>query len=147
MKSKSEVVINAPRERVLELWHSFEDQKKWQKGLESLEFKNGKPGYIGTQINYSYKLGRKKLNLQETLLKNNLPTEYQVLQESKGVISRQNHYITEPEPGKTLWTTVTETRFQTLGLRVIGWLSPGLFQREQQRTMEAFRDHVEQQSR
>jgi hypothetical protein len=143
MKNKAEVVIHAPREKVLELWQSFEDQKKWQKGLESLELRNGKPGYIGTQTHYSYKMGRRRLNLQETLIQNNLPTEYQVLQESDDVVSRQKHYITEQEPGKTLWTTVSDTRFQSLGLKVISWLSPGLFQKEQQRTLEAFKAYVE----
>jgi len=143
MKSKTEVVIHAPREKVLEMWQSFEDQKNWQKGLESLEYRNGKPGYIGTQLHYSYKLGRKRLDMQETLIQSNLPTEYQVLQEAEGVINRQKHYITEPEPGKTLWTTITETRFKRWGLRFMGWLSPGLFEREQQKIFEAFRDYVE----
>lgn len=144
MKSKTEVLIQAPRDKVLEMWQSFEDQKKWQKGLESLELRNGKPGYIGTQTYYTYKMGRKRLDMQETLIHNNLPSEYQVLQEADYVISRHKYYITEPEPGKTLWTTISETRFQSLGLRFMAWLSPGLFEKEQQKTLEAFRDYVEQ---
>ena len=44
MRYKTEVIINLPRDRVIELFDSFENLKEWQEGLLSHDHVSGEPG-------------------------------------------------------------------------------------------------------
>ena len=44
MKYQVEITLDIPRERVIELFDSFDNLKKWQPGLEKVEHTSGEPG-------------------------------------------------------------------------------------------------------
>ena len=47
MKYKVEVIINIPRDKMLELFQDMKFMKKWQEGFESLTHLEGTPGEVG----------------------------------------------------------------------------------------------------
>ena len=49
MQYQMEVIINLPRERVIDFFDSFENLKEWQEGLVSHEPISGEPGQAGRQ--------------------------------------------------------------------------------------------------
>ena len=70
MKYTCEILINLPRARVLELFDSSENLKKWQPGLLSLTHLDGKPGEEGARSELVYEGRKGDLVMIETILNN-----------------------------------------------------------------------------
>lgn len=85
MKYTSEIEINLPRERVIELFDNQDNMTKWQSGLISFEHVEGEVGQEGAKSNLKYKMGKREIEMVETITKRNLPDEFFGTYETKGV--------------------------------------------------------------
>ncbi len=114
MKYSTEVTINLPRARVIELFDSTENLYKWQEGLQSFEHVSGEPRQEGAKSSMVYEARKGELPMTETIITRNLPEEFHALYEAKGVYNEMYNYFSEEEAGRTVWRTESVFRFRGL---------------------------------
>lgn len=142
MKYSNDVVINAPRAEVIRLFDSAENMKYWQKGLVSCEVISGKSGEVGSKSELKYRMGKRGVEMIETITEKNPPEEFHANYETKGIFNIQKNFFTE-EGGKTRWTS--ESEFQCSGfMKVISFFfGKSTFKKQSQVYMDDFKSFAE----
>jgi carbon monoxide dehydrogenase subunit G len=143
MKYTTHIIIDLPLEETIAKLDNPENMKFWQKGLQSYEQLSGKAGEEGAQMNLHYKMGRREIDMVETIIKKQLPNEFHTTYDAKGVHNVQKNYFTTVEGNKTQWTSVSEFRFDKPGLRLMSWLVPGVFKKQSKKYLEDFKSFAE----
>ena len=114
MKYTSEVTIDIPRARVIDLFDSTENMYKWQVGLKSFKLVSGDPGQEGAISEMVYEGRKGDLAMTEIITKRNLPDEFHGIYKARGVNNEMYNYFQESAPGSTIWRTVSVFRFRGL---------------------------------
>ena len=141
MKYKTEVMINAPRDKVIAQFDDPENLQKWQEGFVSMEHISGEYGEAGMVSALKYDTNGRKMELTETIESRNLPDEFIAIYETKGVWNRHENYFYE-EGEQTRY--VTDTEFKCTGfMRLFTLFLPGMFKKETLKQMNAFKAFVE----
>lgn len=122
MKYTCEILINLPRARVLELFDSSENLKKWQPGLLSLTHLDGKPGEEGARSELVYEGRKGDLVMIETILNKKLPEQFHMAYKARGVYNTVENWFLEKEPGITLWRSVNVFRFRGIMMFMVPFM-------------------------
>ena len=86
--------------------------KKWMEGLQSFEPISGTPGEVGSKSRLKFKMGKREIEMIETITAKNLPEEFTATYEAKGVFNIVKNSF-EPLPNnKTKYTTEQEFQFK-----------------------------------
>ena len=67
MKYTLEIDIHLPREKVIELFDNPDNMKHWQPGLLSFEPLSGTPGTVGAKSQLKYLMGKREIEMVETI--------------------------------------------------------------------------------
>lgn len=145
MKFKQRIEINLPREKVIELFDNPDNMKHWQPGLVSFENISGTPGEVGTKSLLKYKMGKRDVEMIETITKRDLPDEFSGTYEAKGVWNEVKNYFIETSPNKTEWVSENEFKFNGF-MKIIGLVMPGTFRKESYKYMKLFKEFTERTS-
>ncbi len=142
MRYKLEIAIELPRERVIELFDSFDNLKLWQEGLVSYEPISGEPGQPGAKTRLLYEMGRRRVEMVETIITRNLPDEFSGTYDASGVhnIVRNTFY---DEGDSTRWTLETEFQFSGFMRIMSFFMGSGRFREQTRKTMESFKRFAE----
>ncbi len=142
MRYKTEVIIALPRDRVIELFDSFENLKEWQEGLISHDHISGTAGQPGAKTNLVYMMGSRRTEMIETITVRNLPDEFSATYDAKGVHNIVRNYFHD-EGDTTRW--VLDSDFQFNGyMRIMSLFMPGgMFKKQTRKTMEDFKKFAE----
>lgn len=142
MKYTSEIEINRPVERVIELFDNPDNMGKWMKGLQSFEPISGKTGHVGAKSRLKFKMGRREIEMIETVTVRNLPEEFSGTYEVKGVFNIvKNKFVSLPD-NRTKY--ISEQEFQFKGfMKIIGFLMPGAFKKQSMQYLIDFKNFVE----
>lgn len=144
MKYTVETEINLPITRVVELFDDPENLKHWQPGLISFEPISGTPGQTGAKSKLKYKMGKREIEMIETITVRNLPQEFSGTYEAKGVFNIVKNYFRPVSDNKTKY--INETEFQFSGfMKLIGFLMPGAFRKESEKYLRQFKEFAEKQ--
>lgn len=144
MKYQNEIGLDLPVNRVIELFDNPDNMKHWQPGLESFEHLSGTPGQPGAKSRIKYKMGKREIDMIETITKRNLPEEFAGTYETKGVYNLISNKFIPVGPNKTKW--VTDTEFQFSGfMKLIGFFMPGAFKKQSQEFLQNFKNFAERQ--
>lgn len=143
MKYTCTVEINAPLEKVVQLWQNEENFKEWQDGFQSIEHLSGTPNTKGAKSKIILQDNR-KIELLETIISVNLPHEktasYQHIHMTNTQISRFH----KTDLTTTLYTSEVEyTKFNGFVIKLFAWLFPGKFKAQSQKWMDQFKEFVE----
>ena len=122
MKYTTDILINLPRETVIELFDNPENLHKWQPGLKSFTHLEGKAGEVGARSELIYESRKGDLVMTETILARQLPEHFQMAYKSRGVYNVVENWFTEKEPGLTLWRTVNFFRFSGLMMLMVPFM-------------------------
>lgn len=144
MKYTNEVIIDLPLQKVLELFDSEENMFKWQPELISFEHVSGDKGEVGAKSNLLYKMGKREVEMVETIIKKDLPGEFNFTYEAKGVWNEMKNSFVEVDPSKTKWISHSEFRFSGF-MKLIGFLMPGSFKKQSQLALDRFKAFAESQ--
>ena len=144
MKYSNEVIINLPVQKVIELFDNPANLPKWQKGFISFEPISGTPGQPGAKSKLKYKMGKREIEMTETIIKRNLPAEFHGTYEAKGVYNRQKNFFTSVSENRTKWVSESEFKFSGM-MRWMGWLMPGLFKKQSQKYLDDFKEFSEKE--
>jgi uncharacterized membrane protein len=141
MKYTCEILIDLPRDHVLQHFENLEAMSKWQTGFISLEHVSGEPGQQGAVSTLRYEMNGRKIEMTETITSRNLPDEMSMTYEAKGVVNYIRNLFSEAG-GQTRW--VAENEFQLSGfMAVMGFFGKGQFIKQTQNDMERFKVYAE----
>jgi len=145
MKFTQSIEINLPREKVIELFDNPDNMKHWQPGLISFENISGILGEVGTKSLLKYKMGKRDVELIETITNRNLPDEFSGTYEAKGVWNEVKNYFTEISRNKTKWVSESEFKFSGF-MKIMGLVMPGAFKKESYKYLKLFKEFAESAS-
>jgi len=142
MQYSTEVEINKPIDRVIELFDNSDNLKEWMDGLQSFEHISGTPGQPGAKSKLKFKMGKREIEMIETITVRNLPQEFSGTYEAKGVFSStKNSFL--PLPGeRTKYVAENEFKFSGF-MKIIGFLMPGAFKKQSMKYCNDFKNFVE----
>ena len=142
MKFTVKIKINLARNKVIELFDSTENLKKWQPGLLSFEHQSGTPGEVGAKSRLQYKMGKREIEMVETITVKNLPDEFSGIYEAKGVWNEVKNYFYKVDKNTNKW--VSENEFRCSGfIKIIAFFMPGSFKKETMKYLEYFKEFTE----
>jgi hypothetical protein len=143
MKYRCELVVNVPRSKFIELFDDPAKMLKWSPGLQKFEPISGTPGQPGAKSRLVYGMGKREIEMIETVVKRNLPEEFSGTDEAKGVRNIvENHFYDEGR--STRWVMGTEFTF-TGFMKLMSIVVPGIFKKESIKHMTAFKNFAESQ--
>lgn len=143
MKYTIVLIVELPLEEFIKKFDNTDNMKHWQRGLVSAEHISGNPGHYGAKMKLSYKIGKREMELIETVTHRNLPYEFHGTYDTKGVHTIQENYFEETPEGYTKWTSKSE--FLPLGFTM--WLMthimPRAFKKQSLQYMKDFKNFAE----
>ncbi|MAS36706.1 MAG: hypothetical protein CL610_22065 [Anaerolineaceae bacterium] len=143
MQYTTEITINLPRQRVIELFDDPDSLQKWQPGLKSFEHLSGEPGQPGAKSKLVYDMNGRKIEMIETITRRDLPDEFSGTYDAPGVHNVIVNRFYEAGPNQTRWVTENEFNFNNLLMRLMGMLMPGSFRKQTQQNMNDFKAFAE----
>lgn len=136
--------IDAPRDRVTQLFVDPTHFSDWINGLERYEVVSGEAGQTGAKAELRTVEGSKTYDMTETIEENQLPDGITMFYEVDGVLNRVVNRFSEPTAGVTRWVSENEFKFQ--GARRALNLIPFVFKGQTVRDMARFKEFVEGRS-
>lgn len=146
MQYNSKITLDVPREKVIAYFDNIDNMQYWQEGLISYEHLEGNPGQPGAKTLLKYKMGKREIEMVETITVRNLPDEFSGRYEAKGVWNEVKNFFHE-EGEKTRWITENEFIFQHFFMKLMGFLMPGAFKKQSMKYLEDFKSFAEKKYR
>lgn len=144
VKYESEIMINLPRARVVELFDDPANLPKWQKGLQRFEPISGTPGQPGAKSKLVFDMNGRTLEMTETVLTRNLPHEFSASYEASGVLNVGKNFFHEAGPNQTRY--VSEQEFQFSGMmKLVAFFMGGSFKKQSLAYLQDFKTFAEAQ--
>ena len=142
MKYSQEIIIDAPIQKVIQLFDDPNQMDKWMKGLISFEHLSGTQGQPGAKSKLKFQMGKREIEMIETITVRNLPHEFSGTYDAKGVHNIVKNYFEEISENQTRYTT--ENEFQMKGfMKIMAWLMPAAFKKQSMEYLVNFKNFVE----
>ncbi len=143
LKYTCEITINKPREEVVRLMDDPSNMKHWQPGFISLDHLSGTPGEKDAKSLLKYKMGKRDMEMTETIAERSLPDTFSAIYEAKNVWNQQVNRFTEVDANTTKW--VSESELKMSGpMKLMAWLMPGMFKKQSQQYLAHFKAFAEE---
>jgi hypothetical protein len=137
-----DITINLPREDVIALFDNTDNMTKWQPDLISFEHMSGEAGKKGAKSRLNYKMGKRNIEMVETITKNDLPNELSGTYAAKGVFNIISNRFETLDSNQTKW--ISENEFQFSGfMKIIGLFMKGSFPKQTLKVMNQFKKFAE----
>ncbi len=142
MKYTCSVDIDQPLQKVIDLFDNPDNMKHWQPGLLSFEHLSGDPGEPGAKSRLHYKMGKRDIEMTETIIERDLPRMFSSTYEANGVLNIQKNTFVPVDEQTTRYVSENEFRFSGF-MKIMGWLMPGAFKKQSQKYMDQFKEFAE----
>lgn len=143
MKYEVDIVIDLPKEEVAKLIEDPNNLAKWQEGFIEMKHLSGEPGKKGAKSLLKYKMGKREIEMTETIEAINLPNSFTMIYESKMAWNRHDDKLIDLEGGsKTHWLAHNEFKFKG-GMKLFAWMMKGSFKKMSCKYMENFKNFAE----
>ena len=144
MKYICTVDIDMAIDKVAKLWEDENHFEKWQDGFQSITPLEGQPGSVGARSRILYQQGKRKMELTETIISNNLPQEKKALYEHTQMTNTQTTKFEKISESKTHYISEVEyTKFTGFIPNLMAMLFPGMFKKQSQKWMDQFKAFAE----
>jgi hypothetical protein len=148
MRYQLELEIDAPRRRVVELFLDPGNLQQWQPDLVSFkQIGPGAPRAVGTKSKQIHRMGKRELEMIETITVYNPPEEFAATYEAEGVSNLIINRLTETTGGTTRWVLDSHFKFSSLMMRLMALLLPGMFKKQTLTFMQRFKEFAEKSVR
>ena len=107
---------------------------------------SGEPGQPGAKSNMVFQMGKRRIEMVETITVRNLPDEFSGTYEAPGVWNEVQNHFAELGPDETRWTTHNEFRFKGF-MKVMGFLMPGMFRKQSYKYLQMFKTFAEKEGK
>lgn len=116
--------------------------KYWQRGFISYKHLTGLPEKEGSRSRLKFKMGKREIDMIETILKINPSKKFYTTYEAQGVFNTQKNHFEKVAENKTRWIADSEFKFSGF-MRIIGLLNPGAFKKQSKQFMKDFKEFAE----
>ena len=137
------IVIDLPREQVIALFDDPANLPKWQKGLQSLEPVSGEPGQVGAKSKLVYQMGKRRMEMIETITRRDLPDAFDGTYDVEGVHNIVENRFSELGQDRTLWESRNIFEMNNVAMKIMAFLMPGMFRKQSQKYAEDFKAFAE----
>lgn len=145
MKYAVDIEVNAPIDTVIKLFDNYDKRKEWMKGLESSELLSGEQGQPGAKTRLKFKMGKRKIEMVETIISRNFPDDFTVAYEAKGVYNIVINRFEKVDENTTRYINDQEFRFKGF-MKIMAFLMPGAFKKQSKKYMSDFKTFIENNS-
>lgn len=142
MKYSVERIVNLPRDQVIALFEDRDGLFEWQEGLQSFDHVSGEPGHPGAVSKLHFKMGKREIEMTETIQDRALPDLFSAVYQADAVWNLVENHFAELPDGKTRWRIDTEFRCSGF-MRLISFLMPGMFKKQTAKYMDLFKEFAE----
>lgn len=142
MKYTVETTINLPRQKVIELFDNPDNLKHWMEGLISFEHLSGAPGMVGAKSKLTFQMGKRRMELIETITRRDLPDEFSGTYEANGVFNIQRNRFEIIDQNSTRYISETEFKFKGF-MKILAFLMPGAFKKQSMKYLLDFKKFAE----
>ncbi|MFM7831519.1 MAG: SRPBCC family protein [Planctomycetaceae bacterium] len=143
MKYSVSIVIELPRETVVELFDNSANLPCWQRGLQSHQLVSGQAGQTGARSRLVFQMGKRRIEMLETITRRSLPDAFDGTYEAPGVFNIVCNRFISLSPSQTRWESDNEFRFSGLFMRIIGLVMRGSFPKQSQQYLQDFKAFAE----
>lgn len=144
MKYTCTVDINLPISKTVALWENEDNFKEWQDGFVSIKHLGGNPNNAGAKSKITLNGKGGKMELMETIISNNLPTEKTALYVHSHMTNTQKSMFKKISPTVTQYISEVEyTKFNGFMPKLMAKLFPGMFKKQSQKWMNQFKVFAE----
>jgi uncharacterized protein YndB with AHSA1/START domain len=143
VKFTSEVIVDRPRERVLELFTTPGNVPKWQPGVRESRLLSGQLGYPGARARVVIETHGLKLEMIETIVERRLPDVYTVRYDGRGFKNLVENCFYEDGPGRTRWVMSNTLEFSPLAAVASGVIKD-ILAKQNHESMKRFKAWAEQ---
>jgi hypothetical protein len=143
MKYTVSIDLELPRDEVVELFDDSQNMPKWQEGLQSFEPLEGTPGQPGARSKLVYQMGKRRIEMIETITERDLPEVFSGTYDAKGVHNVVRNRFVELSPQRTRWESENEFVFQGT-MKIVGFLFKGSFPKQSLKYLQDFKAFAEQ---
>lgn len=146
MKFTCTVHINKPQHIVAEFFANVEHLGEYQEGFQKKELVSGEPWQEGTVSKLYYQNGKRKMELTETILKNDLPNEFLAEYFHTHTENTMKSTFTIISPTETRYDAeIHYTKFKGAIVKIMAFLFPSFFKKQVQKWLNNFKIFVENQ--
>jgi len=125
------------------LFENPDNLKEWQDGFISIESISGTHGEIGAKSKLIYE----KLELIETILRNELPEEFKATYEHKHMVNTMSCRFKKIDSNMTRFEQeIHYTKFNGFVIKLMVKLFPRMFKKQVQKWLDQFKAFVEEQN-
>lgn len=142
MQYSNEIEIHLPLEKTVALFDNPEHLKEWMPGLISFEAISGVPGQPGARAKLIFRMGKRMMEMTETVTVRNLPDEFSGTYEMKNVYNEVKNKFTEIGPDITKYTTESTFRFSGI-MRFFSLFMKSTFKKTSQNYLLRFKQFAE----
>ena len=141
------VDIDLSVEKVVELYDNTENLKEWQDGFLRIQQISGLPGQPVAKARLFFKQGKNELELVETIIVKDLPTEMIAEYIHKHMTNLKTDRFISLGENKTRWESeINYTQFNGFMPKLTAFLFPGMFKKPVQKWMDQFKTFAEKRS-
>lgn len=142
MKFTTEITINKNIDKVIELFDNADNMQHWMEGLKSFEQLSGEPGQVGAKAKLKFQMGKREIEMVETVTVRNLPDEFSGTYDAQGVHNIVKNKFVNLGEDQTKYITENEFQFKG-GMKIIGFLFPSAFKKQSLKYLKDFKNFVE----
>lgn len=143
MKYQVEVTIDRPRAEVIKLFDNSDNLFQWMEGLQLFEHLSGTPGEVGAKSKLIFKMRNREITMIETITSKNLPDEFSGTYEAPGAFNIVNNYFESLNDQQTRYIAHQEFKFDSLGMKMMSAIFPGMFKKQSLKHMNHFKEFAE----
>ncbi len=143
MRYKLEIEIAKPIDDVIELFDNSDNMYEWMEGLQSFEPISGTPGEVGAKSKLKFDMNGRKIEMIETITEKNLPDGFAGTYEADGVFNIVSNRFLSENQNTTRWISENEFQFNSLPMKIMGFLMPGMFKKQSLKYLENFKRFAE----
>jgi uncharacterized membrane protein len=114
MRITSKVIIDRPRQRVLELMMDPKYLSQWQPGVRSVELLNGERDQVGARSRVVFDALGIRLAMTETILQRQPPELFAAVYEARGIRNTVENRFYADGPEQTRWVMSNALEFTGL---------------------------------
>ena len=134
------ILLDLPQERVAALWADEKHFNAWQDGFISIELLSGQKNEEGAVSKIEFEQGKHKMELIETMLKNDLPYMRKARYVHKHMTNTQEtHFQTVGEEQTKFISIVEYTQFNGFLPKLMSILFKGVFKKQSEKWMRQFK--------
>lgn len=143
MQYVTEILIKKPISEVIKNLNSTDKLKHWHDALVSTEHISGIPSQLGAKMKLNYYYGKRKMEIIETVTRQDFPNEFHATYTTKGVRSIQGNFYKTTEDGFTKWISQNELQPTNLKMSMMLFFMPSAFKKQTKTQMSNFKNFIE----